>query len=76
VASIVGPPLLTGAFEYFTRPGARPFLPGAPYLVAAALAAGSMAIVALFARSVFRRAEETTTATAAAVTGPPAPEAG
>lgn len=66
LAAIVGPPLLTGAFERFTREGARPFLPGAPYFAAAALTLASMTVVALFARGVFRRAAEAAAAAAAA----------
>lgn len=70
-AAILGPPLLTGAFERFTREDARPFLPGAPYFAAAALALGAMAVVAFLARGVFRRP-----AGAAAGAGATAPAAG
>ncbi len=67
VAAIVGPPLLTGTFERFTREGARPFLPGAPYLVAASLTIVAMTVAALFARGVFRRSAEAAAAAKAAV---------
>lgn len=44
VAMIVGPPLMTGVFGRFTGVDAAPYLPGAPFLVAAALS-----LAALFA---------------------------
>lgn len=72
VAAIVGPPLLTGVFERFTRADARPFLPGAPYFVAAALAVAAMGVVALLARGVFARAAAAAKARAEA--SPPAAE--
>lgn len=55
LAAILGPLLLTGVFERFTRP-AGPFLPGAPFFVAASLALAAAATVAFFARRVFRGA--------------------
>lgn len=72
VASILGPPVLTGAFQHFTRPGARPWLPGAPYFMAAALTLASMAVVTFLARGVFRRAAEAAAAAKAAAAGAPA----
>lgn len=72
VASILGPPALTGAFQHFTRAGARPWLPGAPYFMAAALTLASMAVVTFLARGVFRRAAEAAAAARAAAAGPPA----
>jgi len=66
VAAIIGPPLLTGAFERFTREGARPFLPGAPYFAAAALTISAMTVAGLFARGVFRRSAEAAAASSAA----------
>jgi DHA1 family tetracycline resistance protein-like MFS transporter len=56
VAAIVGPPVLTNVFAYFTRPGTSHPLPGAAFLLAAAFTAGAFAIVAFFARGVFRQA--------------------
>jgi DHA1 family tetracycline resistance protein-like MFS transporter len=35
--SIVGPPLMTNTFAYFTRPGATWYLPGAPFFLASFL---------------------------------------
>lgn len=37
MTSIVGPPLMTGLFAFFTREGAGVYFPGAPYLFAAAV---------------------------------------
>jgi DHA1 family tetracycline resistance protein-like MFS transporter len=76
MSAIAGPPLLTGAFEHFTRADARPFLPGAPYFVAAALTLGAMATVAIFARGVFRRAAAATAAAMAARGAPAETPAG
>lgn len=73
VASVLGPPVLTWAFEHFTRDDARPYLPGAAYFVAAGLTVASMTVVALFARRVFQRAAEAATAAKAAAA--PAAEA-
>lgn len=39
--SIVGPPLMTNLFAFFTRPGAPVHFPGAPFLLAALLMLGS-----------------------------------
>ncbi len=33
--SIIGPPLMTNVFSFFTSPAARPYFPGAPMLLAA-----------------------------------------
>lgn len=55
VAAILAPPLLTGAFAHFSREGAAPRVPGAPYLMAAACAAGAIAIVATVAGRLFAR---------------------
>ena len=35
LSSIFGPPLMTGSFAYFSAPGAQPYLPGAPFVLAA-----------------------------------------
>jgi DHA1 family tetracycline resistance protein-like MFS transporter len=75
VAAIVGPPVLTGSFAHFTRAGAKPWLPGAPYFLAAALTIASGATVALFARGVFRRAAAATAASVAARAAGAAPVA-
>ncbi|HTR97407.1 MAG TPA: TCR/Tet family MFS transporter [Candidatus Acidoferrales bacterium] len=53
VAAILGPPVLTQAFAYFTRPGAPLQFPGAAYLLAALLSLAAIATVALFARRAF-----------------------
>ncbi len=37
LAMIVSPPLMTATFAVFARPGASPYLPGAPFLVSMAL---------------------------------------
>jgi DHA1 family tetracycline resistance protein-like MFS transporter len=37
VTSIVGPPLMTNTFSYFTNPTAPVYLPGAPLLLGAVL---------------------------------------
>lgn len=76
VAAIAGPPLLTGVFERFTRDGARPFLPGAPYFVAAALTLASMAVAGLLARGVFRRSSEAAAAAQAAAKAAVSPASG
>ena len=41
---MVGPPLMTGLFHYFTKPAAPVQFPGAPYLLGAVLALGSVAL--------------------------------
>lgn len=55
-SAIVGPPLMTHALSFFTRPQAAVQFPGAPFLLAAALTATAMLIVALSGRTIFRRA--------------------
>jgi DHA1 family tetracycline resistance protein-like MFS transporter len=35
LSSIIGPPLMTGSFAYFSSPGAPVYLPGAPFVLAA-----------------------------------------
>lgn len=56
MAAMLGPPLATGAFDRFTRPGSPPYVPGAPYFFAAALTIAAGVTVAVFARGAFRRA--------------------
>ncbi len=75
MASILGPPVLTGAFQHFTRADARPWLPGAPYFMAAGLTLAAMAVVAFLARGVFRRAAEAAAAAKAAPAVADAPAA-
>jgi DHA1 family tetracycline resistance protein-like MFS transporter len=48
LSSIVGPPLMTQVFGYFSRPGAPVYLPGAAFLTAALL---TVACGALFAHA-------------------------
>jgi DHA1 family tetracycline resistance protein-like MFS transporter len=55
MAAMLGPPLATGAFDRFTRPGAL-YVPGAPYFLAAGLTLAAGVTIAVFARGVFRRA--------------------
>jgi MFS transporter, DHA1 family, tetracycline resistance protein len=49
LSSIIGPPLMTQVFGYFSAPGARLHFPGASFVTAAAL---TVACAALFSRSV------------------------
>ena len=49
LANIIGPPLMTQAFAFFTSPAAPVQVPGAAFYIAAALAAGTLA---LFLRAV------------------------
>lgn len=49
LSSIVGPPIMTQLFGYFSAPGAPVYLPGAAFLFAAALGAASLV---LFRRTV------------------------
>jgi DHA1 family tetracycline resistance protein-like MFS transporter len=46
LSMILSPVMMTQAFFWFTRDGADPFLPGAPFLLAAILMAGAFAIFA------------------------------
>lgn len=43
LASVIGPPVLTGVFAHFTRPGAAP-IPGAPFFLGALLTVVAAAI--------------------------------
>ena len=72
LSAVLAPPLLTGSFEHFTRAGAKPFLPGAPYLLAATFTALSALTVAVFARGVFRRSTAAMAAARAASGAAPA----
>ncbi|MCW3782385.1 TCR/Tet family MFS transporter [Defluviimonas salinarum] len=49
VGMILSPMLMTGTFSWFTRPGAAPYFPGAPFLLAAALVV--VCVIILVARS-------------------------
>ncbi len=51
LSMILSPVMMTQAFFWFTRDGADPFLPGAPFLLAAILMAGAFAIFAATRRS-------------------------
>jgi DHA1 family tetracycline resistance protein-like MFS transporter len=44
IAGVVGPPIFTTAFSSFIAPGAPMYLPGAPYVLAAAMLLASCAI--------------------------------
>ena len=57
LSSIVGPPLMTQVFSYFTGPRAPRFFPGAPFLTAAGLVL-ICALLLLKAAQVARRAGE------------------
>jgi DHA1 family tetracycline resistance protein-like MFS transporter len=63
ISAIIGPPLMTGAFAYYSAPDAPVYLPGAPF----ALAAGfSVVMLLIFSRAVAMGA-------GAAATAAPAP---
>ncbi|PZN93588.1 MAG: tetracycline resistance MFS efflux pump [Alphaproteobacteria bacterium] len=49
LSSIMGPPLMTGSFAYFSSPGAPFYLPGAPFVLAAGF---SILTLATFLRAV------------------------
>jgi MFS transporter, DHA1 family, tetracycline resistance protein len=49
LSAIVGPPLMTGSFAYFSTPGAPVYLPGAPFVLAAGF---SVLALVIFARAV------------------------
>ncbi len=53
VAAIVGPPVLTAALSAWGSADAPVFLPGAPYLLAAALSVAALAIVSRVPRGLF-----------------------
>lgn len=48
---VAGPVAFTGVFFAFTAPGAAPHLPGAPFLVSAAIMAGCAALLVLVRRA-------------------------
>lgn len=50
LAIIVSPMLMTGVFAAFTHPGASPYFPGAPFLVAIALTLLALAVFATLPR--------------------------
>jgi DHA1 family tetracycline resistance protein-like MFS transporter len=68
LSSILGPPLMTQVFGYFTGPRAPRYFPGAPFLTAAVL---TVVCAALFANAA-RVARRSGTAAAAAVAAPTA----
>ena len=45
LAAIIGPPLMTGIFSYFAKPGAQLYFPGAPFACAALLTLTSLSVV-------------------------------
>jgi len=45
LSSILGPPLMTQIFGHFSAPQARPHFPGAPFVAAALLTLGSVALL-------------------------------
>lgn len=55
VAAIVGPPVMTGIFGYFSRPKAPVHFPGAPYVCAVALVGVSLALLRRAHRGFSRR---------------------
>ena len=55
VAAIVGPPVLTGVFATFSKPGAPVHFPGAAYAVASLLSVCALLVVVALARGVFAR---------------------
>ncbi|MEO1253668.1 MAG: hypothetical protein AAFY41_02105 [Bacteroidota bacterium] len=38
ITAIIGPPLMTGIFTYYTNPENKIYFPGAPFILACALA--------------------------------------
>jgi MFS transporter, DHA1 family, tetracycline resistance protein len=53
VSAIIGPPMMTQALAFFSRPGAPIHLPGAAFLLASVFTIGAMLIVGVFARGAF-----------------------
>jgi DHA1 family tetracycline resistance protein-like MFS transporter len=51
LSSIIAPPLMTQMFRRFTAAGAPVHLPGAPFLLASALAVGAMVVFFTASRS-------------------------
>ena len=62
LSSIVGPPLMTQVFSYFTGPDAPFFFPGAPFLTAAGLVIVCAALLMKAARVARRAGEPAATA--------------
>ena len=54
-SSIIGPPLMTHALAYFTRPESKVQFPGAAFLLAGALTAVAMLILLFGGRRIFER---------------------
>lgn len=50
MTAIIGPPVMTGLFSAFTRPGAALHLPGAPYFLAAVLIVAAIGVLVLKTR--------------------------
>ena len=44
ITAIVGPPLMTGIFNFYTDPGNSVYFPGAPFILACILALAGTAI--------------------------------
>lgn len=51
LATIVGPPLMTGIFSHFAHPTARVFFPGAPFALAAGLTLVSLIVLRVVSRT-------------------------
>ena len=58
IAAIIGPLLMTQSFAYYTSDAASVYLPGAPFLIAAALSALAGAMFAAGVRSARLRADQ------------------
>jgi MFS transporter, DHA1 family, tetracycline resistance protein len=57
--SIVGPLMMTNLFAYFTKPGARVYFPGAPFLLGAVLMLGSTILAYLALKDTPDKKEDT-----------------
>ncbi len=53
LSAIVGPPLMTNALAFYSRPGGQIRFPGAPFMLAGALTLLALIIVRFGARSIF-----------------------
>lgn len=50
MSAVIGPPLMTGIFAYFTHPEGRVYFPGAPFLFAAILTLTALVVLNLTGR--------------------------
>lgn len=59
LTAIIGPPMMTYLFSYFSQPGSQFYLPGAPFIAAALLTGVSVVILFLFTRNTASRYHKT-----------------